>query len=136
MSFQNSNYGNKSPIRRWDKGFEFFSGDKLNIKWVSEYAKDFSQLMADNRLTGTQLRGFYNEFLRIRDITAPQTERVILIKLLAAKMSYRKTAKSSEIPDDMLTFISELVEQIGESETRFKDACYVMEAIVGFFPKK
>lgn len=136
MDYPNNNDRGRPTFRRWDKGFEFFSGDKLNIKWVSEYAKDFSQLMADNRLTGTQLRGFYNEFLRIRDITAPQTERVILIKLLAAKMSYRKTAKSSEIPDDMLTFISELVEQIGESETRFKDACYVMEAIVGFFPKK
>lgn len=136
MNYQNKSYDRRPAPRNWDKAFVFFDGDKLNIKWVSEYARDFSQLMADNGLTGTQLRGFYNEFLRIRDITAPQTERLILIKLLAAKMAYRKTARSSDIPQDMLTFITELVEQIGEFESKFKDACYVMEAIVGFFPKK
>lgn len=122
--------------KKWTKGFTFFENDKLNIKWVSEYAKEFATIMAENKLTGTQLRNFYNEFLRIRDITAPDTEKLILIKLLAAKLSYRKTANATSIPDDLLTLVSSLVEQIGDSKEKFRDACYVMEAIVGFFPKK
>ena len=116
--------------------YVFFQGDQIKSEWVSESIKRFATDMQDKKLSGTQLRAFYNEFLRIRDITADNAEKAILIKLLAAKVTYRRTARATDIPDEFVTFISDLVDQIGESESRFKQACYVMEALVGFYPKK
>jgi CRISPR/Cas system CSM-associated protein Csm2 small subunit len=135
MSYQNNNYGIKPAPRRWDKGYEFFKGDELNVKWVSEYARDFSDLLSDNDLSSTQLRSFYNEFLRIRDLTATPHEKVILIKLLEAKVTYRKNS-GGKIPNEIIDFICCLVNQIGDSEVRFLRSCYMMEAIVGFFQDK
>jgi len=114
----------------------FFDEGKIRPEWVSGSIRDFANLMQEKRLSGTQLRAFYNEFLRIRDITADATEKHILIKLLAAKVSYRRTAKGTEIPEEFVSFISGLVDEIGDSDSRFKQACYIMEALVGFYPKK
>ncbi|HNZ07402.1 MAG TPA: type III-A CRISPR-associated protein Csm2 [Candidatus Cloacimonadota bacterium] len=116
--------------------FNFFDGDKIRTEWVSDSIKAFANLMQERRLSGTQLRAFYNEFLRIRDITADTNEKNILIKLLAAKVSYRRTAKGTDIPEEFVTFVSTLVDQIEDSDSRFKQACYIMEALVGFYPKK
>ncbi len=132
MSYQNDNYSNKPAPIRWDKGFDFFTGEHLNVQWVSEYAHQFANNLSNYGLTTTQLRAFYNEFLRIRDITASSEEKIILIKLLEAKLTYRKNS-GGKIPDDMLAFMRNLVDQIGDSESKFRKACYMMEAIVGFF---
>ncbi len=132
---QNRSSGNRQQ-ESWGKGFIFFEGDQVKLQWVSEYANDFAKLLAANKLSGTQLRAFYNEFLRIRDIPADSLQKNVMVKLLAAKITYRKTATARDIPDDLVSFITEIVNQIGTSETKFKQACYIMEAIVGFFPKK
>lgn len=118
--------------------FDFFVGDSLNPEWVGDKIRAFANQLSGRKgsLSGTQLRAFYNEFLRIRDLTADASEKLILIKLLSAKINYRRTAKASDIPEEMVDFVTELVEQIGQSELRFKQACYLMEAFVGFFPKK
>ena len=117
--------------------YDFFIGDNLNPEWVGVKIRNFASKLSEGKgsLSGTQLRAFYNEFLRIRDITADISEKVILIKLLAAKITYRRTAKASDIPEDMVDFVTQLVNQIGSSEKRFKQACYLMEAFVGFFQR-
>lgn len=33
-------------------------------------------------------------------------------------------------------FITQLVESVETSEKRFENACLIMEAVVGYFPKK
>jgi|BioPla2DNA2_1021312.scaffolds.fasta_scaffold68595_2 CRISPR type III-A-associated protein Csm2 len=134
--YRQSNRAPQQGATRWNDGYEFFQGDKVNIAWVGELAKKFSQYVADNKLTSNQLRAFYNEFLRIRDITADATEKNILIRLLEAKINYRHTARKGEMPVAMVDFVSNLVEQIGDNPEKFKQACYIMEAVVGFFPKK
>ncbi len=121
---------------QWDGGYEFFKEGKVNIDWVGKLAKKFSQYVSDNKLTSNQLRAFYNEFLRIRDITADATEKNILIRLLEAKINYRHTGRKGEMPVAMVDFVSNLVGQIGDDPEKFKQACYIMEAVVGFFPKK
>lgn len=137
MNSPRQQYGQSSGDKhRWTEGFKFFLGDKLNPQWVGDHAKQFSIMMAKNGLTSSQLRAFYNEFIRIRDITADAEEKNVLIRLLAAKISYRHTARKKEMPEDMVEFISNLVDQIDNSTEKFKKACHVMEAVVGFFPKK
>jgi len=137
MNNPRQNYNNpRQEAPSWSDGYQFFQGDAVNIQWVGELAKKFSNHVADNRLSSSQLRAFYNEFLRIRDITADATEKNILIRLLEAKISYRHTARKSDMPVAMVDFISSLVNQIGEDPAKFKQACYIMEAVVGFFPKK
>ena len=137
MNNTRQNYNNpRQEAPSWSDGYQFFQGDAVNIQWVGELAKKFSNHVADNRLSSSQLRAFYNEFLRIRDITADATEKNILIRLLEAKISYRHTARKSDMPVAMVEFISNLVNQIGDDPVKFKQACYIMEAVVGFFPKK
>ncbi|MDD3465474.1 MAG: type III-A CRISPR-associated protein Csm2, partial [Candidatus Cloacimonetes bacterium] len=128
--------GSRQEAPSWSDGYQFFQGDAVNIQWVGELAKKFSNHVADNKLSSSQLRAFYNEFIRIRDITADATEKNILIRLLEAKISYRHTARKSDMPVAMVEFISNLVNQIGDDPVKFKQACYIMEAVVCFFPKK
>ena len=120
----------------WTQGYNVFVDGKLDITWVADKAQQFAIFLDKTTLSGTQLRAFYNEFIRIRDIQSSPIEKQILIKLLAAKISYRHTAKSTDIPQELLRLIESIVEQIDGDVERFKQACYVMEAIVGFFPKK
>jgi CRISPR type III-A-associated protein Csm2 len=133
--------------------FRFFD-ESHKLKWVSEYAEAFSLQIAYERenypsliqrkynyknpikaLTTTALRNFYNEFLHIKEIKDPE-QKMIMIKLLKAKVNYKKHQKSGpNIPDDFVKFIEALVDQINEDiEKNFEFASHIMEAIVAYNP--
>ena len=133
--------------------FRFFD-ESHKLKWLSEYAEAFSLQIAYERenypsliqrkdkyknpikaLTTTALRNFYNEFLHIKEIKDPE-QKMIMIKLLKAKVNYKKHQKSGpNIPDDFVKFIEALVDQINEDiEKNFEFASHIMEAIVAYNP--
>ena len=137
--------------------FRFFD-ESHKLKWVSEYAEAFSLQIAYKRkedlsvitkeykkggktsdpeeaMTTTALRNFYNEFLHIKEIKDPE-QKMIMIKLLKAKVNYKKHQKSGpNIPDDFVKFIEALVDQINENiEKNFEFACHIMEALVAYNP--
>ena len=124
--------------------FDFFNeDDSVKLEWVSDKAEKFAKNLSypnntarEKGISSSQLRNFYNEFLRIRDLPKGKEEKFALIKLLYAKIKYKKTSRPNEIKTDFVNFIKELVNQIGTSEKRFNNACLIMEAIVGYFPKK
>ncbi len=116
----------------------FFKPDgSLILDWVGRKAEDLSYEISEarNNLTSTGLRNFYNEFIRIRSLPEGHAEeKKILIKLLVAKVNYKRI--NGKAPDIFTKFVTELVEEIGEDLGRFEKACLVMEAVVGFNPKK
>ncbi|MDD5624844.1 MAG: type III-A CRISPR-associated protein Csm2 [Candidatus Cloacimonetes bacterium] len=132
----NQNYQDKTT--KVDQFGPFFNPDgSLVLDWVGEKARQTSEQMAraTPQLTSTGLRNFYNEFLRIKDLPeSHKQEKIILIKLLVAKVEYKKTTK--KVPFIFVEFINQLVKEIGESTERFEKACLIMEALVGFNPKK
>jgi len=113
----------------------FFNSDgSLVLDWVGEKARQTSKQMSEARpqLTSTGLRNFYNEFLRIKDLPeSHKQEKIILIKLLVAKVEYKRT--NNKVPIIFAQFINELVNEIGDSIERFEKACLIMEALVGFY---
>ena len=137
---QNPPYNPKVKDRpREDFNFgPFFNSDgSLVLDWVGEKARQTSKQMSEARpqLTSTGLRNFYNEFLRIKDLPeSHKQEKIILIKLLVAKVEYKRT--NNKVPIIFAQFINQLVKEIGESTERFEKACLIMEALVGFNPKK
>ncbi len=129
-----------------DYNFEFFEEDgSVKLKWVYNSAEKFSndlskfvkkQRWNDERpLSSNQLRNFYNEFLRIRDLPSDDKSKLVQIKLLVAKVKYKKTNSPRDMKQIFVDFITELVEQIGDSIEKFNNSCLIMEAVVGFFPK-
>ena len=120
----------------------FFNSDgSLVLDWVGEKARkkaeEFSEVLYNKKsmLSPTGLRNFYNEFLRIKDLPeSHKQEKIILIKLLVAKVEYKRT--NNKVPIIFAQFINQLVKEIGESTERFEKACLIMEALVGFNPKK
>jgi CRISPR type III-A-associated protein Csm2 len=137
---QNPQYNQNYREKRTEKTQfgPFFNPDgSLVLDWVGEKARQASEQMAGAtpQLTSTGLRNFYNEFLRIKDLPdSHKQEKIILIKLLLAKVEYKKTTK--KVPTIFVDFIDQLVKEIGESTERFEKACLIMEALVGFNPKK
>ena len=114
----------------------FFEGKKLNPLWVGSEAKKFSEHLANGKdgLSTSGLRNFYNEFLRIKNIPATQAdEKIVLVKLLAAKASYKNT--TAKIPGDFVKFMNSLIAEIGDDLDMFEKSCYIMEALVGFNPR-
>lgn len=117
------------------QGKPFFTEGKLNLKWVSEYALSLSTELSQNGLTSTQLRNFYNEFLRIRNM--PETandEKKVHIRMLVAKVEYKKT--TNKLSHVYVRFVTNLIHEVGDDLKRFNDACHVMEALVAYNPKK
>lgn len=116
----------------------FFDKDgSLILDWVGKKAEKTSRdiCSAQNGLTATGLRNFFNEFLRIKGLPAEhKEEKIVLVKLLIAKVNYKKLNKKA--PEIFARFITELVEEIGDSLDKFEKACMIMEAIVGFNPKE
>ena len=144
----------------------FNDDDSIKLEWVSDWAEEFAEDLSkhcvkkdgkiifisgnirevkkrfgkrnikEEGFSSTQLRNFYNEFLRIRDLPLKsENEKLALIKLLKAKVKYKKTT-TPQFRMIFVDFIQKLVEQIGKNLIRFEKSCLVMEAIVGFFPKK
>ncbi len=128
----------KQPVRREDvRKYEFFVQNSLNPLWVSDYAEYFSvEALAQNKMNITQLRAFFNEFLRIKDL-AKETDNIwtIQLKLIEAKAVYRANSSSARIPQEFSTFITKLVDDIGNDYKRFTDACLIMEALVAYYKK-
>ena len=116
----------------------FFKEDgSLILDWVGEKAQKISQEISNAKygLTATGLRNFYNEFLRIRNLPASHSEeKKILIKLLIAKVNYKKL--TNKAPDIFAKFITELITEVGDDLGKFEKSCLIMEAVVGFNPKK
>ena len=115
--------------------YDFFIGDNLNPEWVGVKIRNFASKLSEGKEAfRTQLRAFYNEFqgFVILQLTFPKSDSY---KVVGVEITYRRTAKASDIPEDMVDFVTQLVNQIGSSEKRFKQACYLMEAFVGFFPR-
>jgi hypothetical protein len=57
-----------------------------------------------------------------------------LIKLLIAKVNYKKL--TNKAPDIFAKFITELITEVGDDLGKFEKSCLIMEAVVGFNPKK
>ncbi len=103
-----------------------------NGKFFGKHKKD---KMLEDALSSNQLRNFYNEFLRIRDLPADNKTKLVQIKLLEAKVRYKKTNSPKEMKQIFVDFITELIKQIGDSIEKFNNSCLIIEAVVGFFPK-
>ncbi|MFB3845108.1 MAG: type III-A CRISPR-associated protein Csm2 [Candidatus Cloacimonadaceae bacterium] len=123
----------------------FFKDNKLNLVWVSSEAERFSKHIAQSHkedyqekvMTTTALRNFYNEMLRIRDLGVDsKDEQLALIRLLIAKVKYKQKQQGSKIPQDFVEFMNRLVSEVKDDINRFNQACLIMEAIVGYNPKK
>ncbi len=116
--------------------FGFFVGKELNIDWVDERAKRFADGLSSNKMTINQLRAFYHEFLRIKELTERDDKTwIVSLRLLKAKASYRANSSSAKIPREFVGFITELVNSIGSDSKKLSAACLVIEALVAHFPK-
>jgi CRISPR type III-A-associated protein Csm2 len=134
--YNNQQNRNTQPDRGKVQYGHFFKEDgSLMLDWVGNKAKLVSEDFSDKQLSSTGLRNFYNEFLRIKQLPNKHIEeKLILIKLLVAKVHYKEI--NSKVPHDFTEFITKLVNEIGEDMKKFENSCLIMEAIVGFFPKK
>lgn len=113
----------------------FDANGNLIIDWVADKAKQFAEEINTRELRSTGLRNFYNEFLRIKNMPESNIEeKKIFIKLLISKAHYKKITAS--LPPRFVTFIEKLINEVGDNLNKFDKACLVMEAIVGYFPKK
>jgi CRISPR type III-A-associated protein Csm2 len=135
--YENKQYqGNQRPqAPAFDfTGKPFFQDGKVNLSWVSEYARELSKILSENGLTSTQLRNFYNEFLRIRNM--PETaveEKKVHIRMLAAKVEYKRT--TNRLTSVYVKFVNELIKEVNDDLNKFADACHIMEALVAYNPK-
>lgn len=136
----NQNYQPKKEHPNFEFKEPFFINGKLNLKWVKEEAQRFAKFIADEsweKMNTTALRNFYNEMLRIRDLASHSPdEQFALIRLLIAKVNYKKKQPGNKIPEDFVKFMTNLVNEVNDDSTRFNQACLIMEAIVGYNPKK
>ncbi len=108
----------------------------VNLDWVGVTIKDFADYLGNTcEFTSNQMRNFYNEFLRIKGLPVSNTEKLILIKMLKAKVNYKQS--SVRVPFEFKDFIFALVDEIGSDDLflkRFDNACLIMEALVAFNP--
>lgn len=118
------------------KKYTFFEQDKLNEHWVHDYAEVFStEILCSQRMNITQLRAFFNEFLKIQDGMREDGMWQIQLKMLEAKAVYRSNSSQAKIPQDFTVFITKLVYDIEGNARKFNYACLIMEAIVAYFRK-
>lgn len=73
-----------------EKHIFFEENGSIKLEWVSNEAERFAKQLERYSLSTTQLRKFYNEFLRIRDLPKNSSEKIVLLKLLVAKVQYKK----------------------------------------------
>jgi len=131
----------KEDQMSYEQKNEFFSPDGLiRIEWIDQFAKQFSEELADGYrfhrkdFTRSQLRNFYHEFLRIKSSPLKKDEKVIMVKMLKAKVKYKKGI----VPEEFIQFITNLVDEIDKDDlfpVRFENACILMEALVAYNPK-
>lgn len=120
----------------------FGEENRVHPDWVYRQAEQKAEVfMGTNpkkpNMTRTQLRKFYNEFLRIRDLPIPLQEKRVEIAMLRAKTAHK--ANNNKVPQAFDQFMKLLIDSIlavnedSSLEKRFKGACDIMAAIVGFY---
>lgn len=128
-------YDNRPAAPQVPLGPFFDEEGNLMIDWVTGKAKQFAEEIDTRDLKSTALRNFYNEFLRIKNLpTKNVEEKKIFIRLLISKAHYKRT--TANLPPRFVTFIERLINEVNDDLQRFDKACLVMEAIVGYFPKR
>ncbi|HOD18495.1 MAG TPA: type III-A CRISPR-associated protein Csm2 [Candidatus Cloacimonadota bacterium] len=136
MPYDNRKTYQNSKKEENDSDFiPFFPDGKLEQKWIREKAIAFSKKFADRGMNKTTIRNFYNEMLRIKDIKASTDEKKALIRLLIAKVNFKNKQKNSHVPNEFVDFITKLVTEIDDDLDRFSLACFIMEAIIGYYPE-
>ncbi len=122
----------------------FFRGNNLNPNWVEKNAMNLSREITSGKqgkegkkgkegMTSTSIRNFYNEFLRIKALPLNRKdEKVILMKLLVAKVNYKLKQPGSNVHELFAKFITKLVKEIDDNIDRFDKSCYILEAIIGY----
>ena len=112
----------------------FTDAGLIDLEWISVKVKEFAEFLGRERgFTTTQLRNFYHEYLRIQSMPAKKEEKIILIKMLKAKVSY----KSDKVPKEFVDFTINLIDEIKSNELfekYFDNACLLMEALVAYNP--
>jgi len=133
-----NDYKPKSPHteKEEEKIGPFFDAQgNLILDWVGKKAQKFSSDIDSREFKSSALRNFYNEFLRIKNLPSSYNEeKKVLINLLISKAHYKKT--TGIVPPLFFNFVQSLIKEVGTDLDKFNKACLVMEAIVGFFPKK
>ncbi|MDX9978280.1 MAG: type III-A CRISPR-associated protein Csm2, partial [Candidatus Cloacimonadales bacterium] len=117
----------------------FFTDDGLiDLDWINTKAKEFAEFLGRERdFSTTQLRNFYHEYLRIQSMPAKKEEKIIQIKMLKAKVSYK--SEKNKVPEVFVDFTINLIDEIKTNELfdkYFNNACILMEALVAYNPKK
>lgn len=137
-SFQgrgNRNQGRDRNFSNFSFDQPFFINNELNKVWVKEKAKELSESLAAQNFTTSALRNFFNEFIRIKNLSQKSDEeKKILVRLLSAKVNYKCT--NNRIPRDFVIFIEKLINEINDDLSLFEKSCFIMEAIVGYNPRK
>ncbi len=141
MNYQNRNHRgqgrqDRRPAAPQVQLDHFFDDEgNLNRDWVGLKAKQFAEEINTRDLKSTGLRNFYNEFMRIKNMPASNAEeKKIFIRLLISKAHYKKT--TANLPPRFVTFIEKLINEVNDDLQKFNKACLVLEAIVGYFPKR
>jgi len=141
----NSNSGNRSHQGNRPNpekiNFDFYINGKLNVAWLDEKAKDFSEQKIGiwgNEVKYSQIRAFYDEFQTLKAMPFEGedfNERVIpLLKLLKAKITNRQNRRVLDQKQFFKNFIIELVDTVKDKKT-LSNASMIFEAIAGYFPK-
>lgn len=132
---RNQGYQKQESFSKPLKDF-FTENGVIKIEWIDQTINEFAKHLGNNcDFRTSQLRNFYNEFLRIKNIPIPSEEKMIMIKMLKAKVNYKQSANN--VPNEFKIFVSNLVDEIKSDDKfikRFDNACILMEALVAFNP--
>ena len=116
-----------------------FRDDKnhLNPGILVEEAKKCADDMANSGVSFTQLRGFFNEVLSIKDRMTTENktyeEMAAIIGMLISKAHYRMVREPKNT--ELYNFINSGVHSV-KSKQDYLDFALLFEAVVGFFPRK
>lgn len=132
---RNQGYQKQESFSKPLKDF-FTESGVVKIEWIDKIIQEFAIHLGDKcNFKTSQLRNFYNEFLRIKNLPDLTDEKIIMVKMLKAKVNYKQS--SQVIPSEFKDFINNLVDEIKTDDSfkkHFENACILMEALVAFNP--
>lgn len=112
----------------------FYKNGKLDLDWLDKKAEQEARGFV-KYLSSNQLRSFYSEFKRLEQIAYDDFDLILPhIKLIKAKANYKKVKRQRGWDKNFTFFLFELIDTI-EDEKTLHNACMILEALVGFFPK-
>lgn len=126
------NYNNQPSVEL--KNF-FDSKGNLSIDWIDKKIKDFTTNDRNSCPSKTQIRNFYQEFLRIQAMPGDDNHKIVMIKMLKAKVKYKEKASQDKVSPVFVSFIENLIDEIGSDLKKFNSACLLMEAFVAYNKK-